>query len=112
MKCPGCGSRVFVDVGIHGAQDLLVEVASGKYHDSARCHAADPVRRAAPDGVGEGRATIAADPLRRAAREYLDARDVVQRAWENGLAADDIRFHHAALDEKAKLAALRAAMEG
>ena len=44
MKCPGCGSRVFVDVGIQGAQDLLVEVVSGKYHDSARCHAADPVR--------------------------------------------------------------------
>lgn len=34
-----------VDVGIHGAQDLLVEVASGKYHTPARCHASDPVRR-------------------------------------------------------------------
>ena len=47
MRCPGCGARVSVDVGIHGAQDLLVEVASGRYHDSTRCHAAEPVRKAA-----------------------------------------------------------------
>ena len=51
MRCPGCGARVSVDVGIHGAQDLLVEVASGRYHDSTRCHAAEPVLKEAAQGA-------------------------------------------------------------
>lgn len=95
MRCPGCGTP------IAEVRNVPVEYVTnskgyfpGEEHTSTRCHAADPVRKAA--------------------RKYLDARDALLRAYENGLdlAVDDTRFRHAALYEKAKLAALRAALEG
>lgn len=96
MICPGCGSRVSVDVGFHGAQDLLVEVSSGKCHDSTRCHAADPVRKAAR--LAE-----------RVLADRVAAFDSQLRLYPETYCRDDAQEHEEA---KAKLAALRAAMEG
>jgi hypothetical protein len=52
MICPGCGAKVVFRFEPSGG-GFLDEVESWRIHDSTRCHAADPVRRAARELADE-----------------------------------------------------------